>query len=443
MRDRVSTKILGNGAARYGVYDEDGNLLRYEYIKLEDEPDEEGTVLNKANLLSDETAARLGMKQEDPTVNEAFEALANSPAGTGTLYVYCKNEAGEPVSGCVVQIGEELAATGASGVAKYFLAPGDYSVAIRSPIDYGAEVQTVSVSVALSEVVTVEATIQDSMDGVTELRFTSAVVAAFSGRVTSADAFGVGGGGSGGAANRVNSNGNYIWGSASGGAGGKTKTVKNIPLGVVFSVSIGTGGAAVTNTSGGYTDGKTGGTTKITSVGVNEIILSVSGGAGGIARSGGTGTGFLGTNGANGGSGSGATAAVSGGVTVGASGSDGADGESVSVDGGHTGGSGQKTTTRAFGENNGELFAPAGGGAARYFSTEALGACADGAGVGASAFTKSSGTAANAVASNATTRGGGGGGAVCLVYGNTNYTYKCTSGAGAGGIVIFRWEVAA
>ena len=76
MRDRISTKILGNGATRYGVYDEDGNLLRYEYIKLEDEPDEEGSLWNKANVLTDETAALLGMEQENPTVNEAFEALA-------------------------------------------------------------------------------------------------------------------------------------------------------------------------------------------------------------------------------------------------------------------------------------------------------------------------------------------------------------------------------
>lgn len=75
MKDRVSTKILGNGATRYGVYDETGKLLRYEYIKLEDEPDEEGTILNKANLLTDETARLLGMEQENPTVNEAFEAL--------------------------------------------------------------------------------------------------------------------------------------------------------------------------------------------------------------------------------------------------------------------------------------------------------------------------------------------------------------------------------
>lgn len=39
---------------------------------------EEGTLLNKANLLTDETAALLGMEQENPTVNEAFENLRNS-----------------------------------------------------------------------------------------------------------------------------------------------------------------------------------------------------------------------------------------------------------------------------------------------------------------------------------------------------------------------------
>lgn len=72
MKDRVSTKILDNGAVRYGVYDETGQLLRYEYIKLEDEPDEEGTLLNKANLLTDETAAALGLASDDSTVNEAF-----------------------------------------------------------------------------------------------------------------------------------------------------------------------------------------------------------------------------------------------------------------------------------------------------------------------------------------------------------------------------------
>ena len=47
VKDRVPTNVLSNDAIRYGVYDEEGKLLRYEYMKREDEPIEEGTAINK------------------------------------------------------------------------------------------------------------------------------------------------------------------------------------------------------------------------------------------------------------------------------------------------------------------------------------------------------------------------------------------------------------
>lgn len=47
IKDRIPNKVLANGAIRYGVYDENDNLVRYEYIKREDEPIEEGTPVNK------------------------------------------------------------------------------------------------------------------------------------------------------------------------------------------------------------------------------------------------------------------------------------------------------------------------------------------------------------------------------------------------------------
>ena len=84
MKDRVSTKILDNGATRYGVYDETGKLLRYEYIKLEDEPDEEGDFFNKANMLPDSIPAALGLKMENPQVKDALNVLAN----IGNLHVW-------------------------------------------------------------------------------------------------------------------------------------------------------------------------------------------------------------------------------------------------------------------------------------------------------------------------------------------------------------------
>ena len=58
MTDRQPTQVLANGAIRYGIYNADGTLDHYEYLRREDAPTIEGTPLSKANLLSDATASR-------------------------------------------------------------------------------------------------------------------------------------------------------------------------------------------------------------------------------------------------------------------------------------------------------------------------------------------------------------------------------------------------
>lgn len=88
MKDRVSTKILSNGATRYGVYDEDGELLRYEYIKLEDEPSTPGDLFNKANMLPDTIPSLLGLKMANPQVKDALNVLAN----VGNLHVWKRTQ---------------------------------------------------------------------------------------------------------------------------------------------------------------------------------------------------------------------------------------------------------------------------------------------------------------------------------------------------------------
>lgn len=90
MRDRLSTKILSNGATRYGVYDETGNLLRYEYIKLEDEPTVEGDLFSKANMLPDSIPAALGLKMGNPQVKDALNVLAH----VGNLHVWERVQSG-------------------------------------------------------------------------------------------------------------------------------------------------------------------------------------------------------------------------------------------------------------------------------------------------------------------------------------------------------------
>ena len=74
MRDRESTKILPNGAVRYGVYDANGSLLRYEYIRLEDEPTVPGSLWNRANVLPDNLVSLLGLPYEDPQLRHALIA---------------------------------------------------------------------------------------------------------------------------------------------------------------------------------------------------------------------------------------------------------------------------------------------------------------------------------------------------------------------------------
>lgn len=92
MIDRIPTKVLDNGAIRYGVYGEDGALLRYEYIKPEDEPTQEGTPLNKASLLSDETEMAIWGNTANRTVNKAMHTLETKSWKVGDLRTSLKTD---------------------------------------------------------------------------------------------------------------------------------------------------------------------------------------------------------------------------------------------------------------------------------------------------------------------------------------------------------------
>ena len=78
MKDRVGTQVLENGARRYANYNASGVLQGYMYLLLADEPTEQGTALNKANLLTDDTAAAIGLSSADPTINEALAKLVHT-----------------------------------------------------------------------------------------------------------------------------------------------------------------------------------------------------------------------------------------------------------------------------------------------------------------------------------------------------------------------------
>ena len=95
MKDRQPTQVLANGAIRYGVYNADGTLNHYEYLKREDAPTVEGTPLNKANLLSDATAAKIwpgSKKPDDPTVTDALGKLSEGTAKVGDIAITARTD---------------------------------------------------------------------------------------------------------------------------------------------------------------------------------------------------------------------------------------------------------------------------------------------------------------------------------------------------------------
>lgn len=408
----------------------------YAKIEMADNPIQNGMPLNKANLLTDETAMLLGLIHGDPTVNDAFKQLSEAPAGMGTLYICCIDENENPVSGCVVQVGSNTAVTNSFGTAKFSLSPGTYSASVRSPIDYGADSQSISANVSLGKASIVDIIIQDTTHGDTELDITSSVKLSFSGRVTNADVFAVGGGGSGGAI-ACSKNNNGQGAVACGGAGGKTETAFSIDTTSLLSITIGAGGASKSVTFGGVgtgTSGSAGGTTSVLSSDGN-VIVSAEGGSGGGTTEGNVLSDTFSVAGASGGSGSGAAEVGDRSSIAGASGSDGASGSNTKTE---SGGSGQGTTTRAFGEPDGELFASAGGSVATQYQTNEytqIGSVGEGGGIGDG----KSGSKYSAVGSPGSTPGSGGGGAATFATSPNAISSK--SGAGANGLVRFRWEV--
>lgn len=216
--------------------------------------------------------------------------------------------------------------------------------------------------------------------------------------VTSIDIFCVGGGGSGGHSNSTSSQGNKT--NAGGGGAGYTATKKGhaVSAGQTFAVTIGAGGPHTSGSS------SVGGTTSFGSV------LSATGGNGG---QGGKVSGSVkGGDGGSGGGGAGGSGSYATYAKGGSDGSDGVTGKSG------TPGKGQGTTTRAFGESGGTLYAGGGGG---HNTSSSGGGGAGGDGGGGAART------------NGTANTGGGGGAS----GYSGSSVK--SGAGGSGICIVRW----
>ena len=315
MRDRTPTRALENGALRYGVYAEDGSLLRYEYLALEDDPADPGTELSKATLLQDSTEVSLFGSAADRTIDEAFAGIAGqlklikSDMAAITLTVQDTN--GKPIPEVLVQgiLSESGQAvyTNANGVAAGYIGQGSQVIKVSGYADLADYSETITVTKGTNITKTWKLTTRDF------LKVTSSRSLKFSGNVKTVD-FTLGAPGSGAGGNisfpSTLSNGSIAMGGA--GAGGSVKEVlmKTVAANIAYSVIIGAGGTSGTPmeyasySGAGWQyapDGKAGGTTSF----MGESISGPAGGKGG-SFNGGTvgavgGTGAQGNgNGANG-----------------------------------------------------------------------------------------------------------------------------------------------
>ena len=274
--------------------------------------------------------------------------------------------------------------------------------------------------------------------GIRRLEVKSSQNIRFSSVVKQFDVFGVGGGG-GGAFYLTNARSNSYAYVSGGGAGGYTKTLLSQKYNQEeIQVVLGAGGAGHSYSSSSYhgrvvtSNGEEGG---ITSVSLNSIIiLSANGGAGGkfVYHTNASIQSQIAVGGSSGGSAS--VTYSNGGYTSGsltAGGEDGGNGEQ-----------GQGTTTRAFGEDGGDLYASGGGAAYVFFNDMNDKSHFNASNGGEGAGNGIAGKRWNNTPMNATspTTPGSGGGA-CARDEAEGQEINVSSSAGASGIVIFRWTV--
>ena len=228
MRDRTPTRALENGALRYGVYAEDGSLLRYEYLALEDAPTDPGTELSKATLLQDSTEVSLFGSAADRTVDDAFAGIAGqlklimSDMAAITLTVQDTN--GKPIPEVLVQgiLSESGQAvyTNASGVAAGYIGEGQQPIKVSGYADLVDYSETVTVVKGTTINKTIKLTTRNF------LKITASRSVKFSGNVSTID-FTLGAPGSGAGGNisfpSTMDRGDIAMGGA--GAGGRVKEV--------------------------------------------------------------------------------------------------------------------------------------------------------------------------------------------------------------------------
>lgn len=446
MKDRIPTH-----PGRVKLLPVPGEANTYD-MERADDPMEEGTPLNKKNLLSDRTADVIGLPREAATVDTALSILGIFDGTRGQVILIFQDAEGQRVAN--VQItGTTTGLSDQNGLFAFNGDPGNFTLNLIYPIGYSGQATLQgTLKAATRQILNLSCALQKFG----EVEFTASVVTYVANFIKKIDIFAVGGGGSGGAAMDWVYSEPVIYLEAGGGGGGYTKTMFNVIVpedNKKLEISVGAGGQGVRLNQRTGQGGRSGGDTSVNCFGTKDLIAPGGGGGEGNYRSGSP------ANGGAGGSGGGA--AVDG-LDTGANkiypgtasegGSNGASGNDVyNSHSGLTGkgGAGQGNTTKAFGEANKKLYSGGGGGTCAYvFTTQDASDTrikngGDGGGGSGNAVTFKYGAGdrqdtLTATAGTSATGGGGGG----AIFSRANYSANAyvESGSGGSGIVIIRWN---
>ena len=397
MRDRLPTPGKEN---RVKITQDDGTAVEG-VLSYADDATQEGSPYTKGNVLPDEVCNAYGLDTDTAEPKDAFLAVPGI-MGKALISITVYKINGTPYPGVVIGgltgIDTPRRTTNSNGNVTLYVDAGTYNLTFTpNPVCVNSTIPNKQVVVAAGGSASVTTT--EVTNGVTTLNITSSRSVAFCANTQNLDVFCVGGGGGGA------TTAGYC--EAGGGGGGYTEMEESVSFApyTSYTAYIGSGGSANSN----------GGTTSI--LGVNA-----QGGKHGEKDSYPTpGQGYYAGSGGDGGSGGGGGGDDRGG----AGGSDGGNGgRGYDADNNPKreadGGQGQGTTTRAWGDPSGTLYAGGGGGAG-YYSADA------GSGGGGE------GAQANSPATNGEPNTGGGGG------GGKSVSGQEAGGSGGSGIILLRW----
>ena len=434
MRDRVPTPGKEN---RVKITQDDGTVIEG-VLSYADDATQDGSAYTKGNVLPDEVCDLMALDHDESEPDDAFRYLALMQASVYGKIVVTITSNGLPMVGINFTIGSHSVTTNSQGQASVIVSPGNYTATFSNTLDLIFSPASMQVTATKGKINYYSVTASEA--STTQQTFTSSTSISFSSRVSDFDVFCVGGGGSGAAVCGMRaSNSRFCEVGASGGGGGYTATARNITnTGAVIRIVIGSGGSAVsavlndTDVGGGKGDDQDGNPGGETYVSMGSKICSALGGNGGKSSVSFK-NGFCYAPGADGGSGSGSAS----GYPVGSSGYNGGSGGAA---GDVPGGTGQGTTTRAFGESSGTQYSPAGRSA--YVNTsgqrsEGTG----GTGAGEPEALYGSSESLSAAATQGSVAGAGGG--ACAISNSLTSSeahFTSRSGAGRAGLVIIRWR---